>query len=107
MPKLYKTIKVACEENKEKVAVGLLSTEVEKKRVIGCYPDSSLTDSEFVAWIELENICRFRIANLAPEDSKLVEIDLPIELGQTFYVGYACPTGVSGDKYVVIKYELI
>ena len=107
MPKLYKTEKVTCIGGEEVVVVGLISTDVEKKKILALYPDDSLTDSELVAYIEREERCRLRIDNIVGEASKRVEIDMEIPTGQTFYVGYDVPTGVSGDKFIVLEYELI
>ena len=107
MPKLYKTVKVLTVEGEEVVEPGLISTDVEKKRILALYPDDSLTGSELVAYIEREERCRILIDLLAGEASKRVEIDMEIPTGQTFYVGYDCPTGVSGDKFILLEYELI
>jgi len=106
MPKFYKTEIVPTVVSDEVVNAALISTDVEKKRVLACYPDDSLTTSEFVAYLEREEVCRFYIDNLVGEASKRIEIDLEIPVGQTFFVGYKNPAGVSGDKYVVIEYEL-
>jgi len=106
MPKLYKTETVTTIANDEVVNPTLISTDVEKKKVLACYPDDSLTTSEFVAYIERTECCRFYIDNLLGEASKRIEIDLEIPVGQTFFVGYKNPVAVSGDKYVVIEYEL-
>ena len=107
MPKLYKTEKVTTVASEEVVEDTLISTDVEKKRVLACYPDDSLTTSEFVAYIERTEICRFYLDNLVGEASKRIEINLDIPVGQTFYVGYKNPAAVEGDKYVVTEYELI
>jgi len=107
MPKLYKTEKVTTVASDEVVDPALISTDVEKKRVLACYPDDSLTTSEFVAYIERTEICRFYLDNLVGEASKRIEINLEIPVGQTFFVGYKNPAAVSGDKYVVIEYELV
>ena len=107
MPKLYKTETVTTVASEEVVEAALISTEVEKKKVLACYPDDELTTSEFVAYLEREERCRFYLNNLAGEASKRIEIDLEIPVGQTFYVGYKNPVDVSGDKYVVIEYELV
>ncbi|MBA7550805.1 hypothetical protein ES705_43330 [subsurface metagenome] len=80
---------------------------METKKVLGCYPDDSLTTSEFAAYIEREEQCHFRIDNLLGETNKRIGFDLEIPIGQTFYVGYKNPAGVEGDKYVVIEYELV
>lgn len=107
MSKLYKTVIVATVVSDEVVETALTSTEVEKKRVLGCYPDDSLTTSEFAAYIEREEQCHFYLDNLVGEANKRIAFDLEIPVGQTFYVGYKNPAGVSGDKYVVIEYELV
>ena len=107
MPKLYKTVIVPTVVSDEVVVIGLHSTGVEKKKVLGCYPDDSLTTSQFAAYIEREEQCHFYLDMLAGEDSKRITFDLEIPVGQTFYVGYKNPAGVSGDKYVVIEYELV
>jgi hypothetical protein len=107
MSKLYKTIIVATLASDEVVEPALISTEVEKKKVLGCYPDDSLTTSEFAAYIEREEQCHFYLENLVGEPSKRIEFDLEIPVGQTFYVGYKNPAAVSGDKYVVVEYELV
>ena len=107
MPKLYKTQVVTTVASEEVVEAALISTEVEKKRVLACYPDDSLTTSEFVAYIERTEICRFYLDNLVGEAYKRVEINLEVPVGQTFYVGYKNPAGVSGDKFVVVEYEPI
>lgn len=104
--KLYSTEIVATVVSDEVVNTALVSTDVEKKRVLACYPDDSLTTSYFVAYIEREKVCEFYIDNLAGEDSKRIELDLEIPVGQTFFVGYKNPAGVSGDKMVVVEYEL-
>lgn len=106
MPKLYKSVTVPTQESDEVVVPALISTSVEAKKVLACYPDDSLTTSEFVAYIEREERCRFHLDNLVGEASKRIEIDLDIPVGQTFFVGYKNPAAVSGDKYVVIEYEL-
>ena len=107
MSKLYKTVKVTTIVSDEVVKDALTSTDVEKKKVLACYPDDSLTTSEFAAYIEREEQCHFLLQRLTGEASKRVEFDLEIPVGQTFYVGYKNPAGVSGDKYVVIEYELV
>ena len=107
MPKLYTTVTVTTVASEEVVEPGLISTEVEKKKVLGLYPDDSLTTSELVAYIEREERCRFYLDNLVGEASKRVDIDLEIPAGQTFYVGYKNPAAVEGDKYIVIQYELV
>lgn len=107
MSKLYKTIIVATLVSDEVVEPALISTEVEKKKVLGCYPDDSLTTSEFAAYIEREEQCHFYLDNLLGEANKRIGFDLEIPVGQTFYVGYKNPAGVSGDKYVVVEYELV
>ena len=107
MSKLYKTVTVTTEESKEIVVAALISTDVEKKKVLGCYPDDALTTSTFAAYIEREEQCHFLLARLAGEASKRIAFDLEIPVGQTFSVGYLNPAGVSGDKYVVIEYELV
>ena len=107
MPKLYKTIIVATVASDEVVVPALISTEVEKKKVLGCYPDDSLTTSEFAVYIEREEQCHFYLDNLVGEASKRIEFDLEIPVGQTFYVGYKNPAAVEGDKYVVVEYELV
>ncbi|MBA7642919.1 hypothetical protein ES703_50628 [subsurface metagenome] len=91
----------------EVVNPALISTDVEKKRVIACFPDDSLTTSHFVAYLEREKKCEFYIDNLVGEASKRIVFDLEIPVGQTFFVGYKNPAAVSGDKYVVLEYELI
>lgn len=105
MPKMYKTVTVTTVASDEVVELALISTDVEKKKVLACYPDDELTTSWFVAYIEREERCRFYINNLLGEASKRIELDLEIPVGQTFYVGYKNPAGVSGDKYVVVEYE--
>jgi len=105
MPKMYKTVKVTTVASDEVVEAALLSSDVEKKNVLACYPDHSLTTSEFVAYIEREERCRFYLDNLVGEESKRIELDLEIPIGQTFYVGYKNPAAVEGDKYVVVEYE--
>ena len=107
MPKLYKTITVTTVASDEVVELALISTDVEKKKVLACYPDDELTTSWFVAYIEREERCRFYINNLVGEASKRIELDLEIPVGQTFFVGYKNPEAVSGDKYVVVEYELV
>jgi len=107
MPKFYKTETVTTVASDEVVTAALISTDVEKKRVLGCYPDDSLTTSEFVAYLEREEVCRFYMDNLVGEASKRIELNLEIPVGQTFYVGYKNPVAVSGDKYVVVEYELV
>ncbi|MBA7518423.1 hypothetical protein ES705_10493 [subsurface metagenome] len=107
MSKLYKTITVTTVASDEVVEDALISTDVEKKKVLACYPDDSLTTSEFAAYIEREEQCHFRIDNLLGEASKRIAFDLEIPVGQTFFVGYKNPAGVEGDKYVVIEYELV
>ena len=106
MPKLYHTEIVTTVASDEVVSPALISTDVEKKRVLACYPDDELTTSWFVAYIEREEQCRFYIDNLLGEASKRIELNLEIPVGQTFYVGYKNPAAVSGDKYVVVEYEL-
>lgn len=105
MSKIYKTVKVTTVASDEVVESALISTDVEKKKVLACYPDDALTTSEFVAYIEREERCRFYLDNLVGEASKRIEIDLEIPIGQTFYVGYKNPAAVEGDKYVVVEYE--
>ena len=107
MPKLYKTVVVATVASDEVVKDALISSAVEMKKVLACYPDDALTTSEFVAYIEREERCRFYLDNLVGEASKRIEIDLEIPVGQTFDVGYKNPAAVSGDKYVVVEYELV
>lgn len=107
MPKLYSTEIVPTVVSDEVVNIALISTDVEKKRVLACYPDDSLTTSYFEAYIEREKVCEFYLDNLVGEASKRIELNLEIPVGQTFFVGYKNPAGVSGDKYVVIEYELI
>lgn len=107
MPKYYLTEKVATLVADEVVNPAVISTEVERKRVLACYPDDSLTTSEFVAYLEREEVCRFYLDNLVGEASKRIEVNLEVPVGQTFYVGYKNPTGVSGDKFVVVEYEPI
>ena len=107
MSKFYLTEKIATIAGDEVVNPALISTEVERKKVLGCYPDDSVVTLEFVAYIEREEVCRFYIDNLAGEASKRIEIDREIPAGQTFYVGYKNPVGESGDKYVVVQYELV
>lgn len=105
MPKMYKTVKVTTVASDEVVEDALISSDVEKKKVLACYPDDSLTTSEFVAYIEREERCRFYLDNLLGEANKRIELDLEIPIGQTFYVGYKNPAAVAGDKYVVVEYE--
>ena len=105
MPKLYKTVIVPTEASKEITVTGLISTVAEPKKIIACIPDDSLTTSYFVAYREQEKVCDYYIDNLAGEESKEIEIDLVLTVGQTFYVGYLNPAAVSGPKMVVIIYE--
>ena len=105
MPKLYKTVIVPTEASKEITKPGLISTVAEPKKILACIPDDSLTTSYFVAYRELEKVCEYYIDNLVGEESKEIEIDLDLVVGQTFYVGYRNPAAVSGDKMVVIIYE--
>lgn len=105
--KLYKTETVPTVVSGEVVNPALISTDVEKKRVLGVYPDDSLTTSWLVCYLEREKLCEFYIDNLVGEASKRVEVAVEIPVGQTFYVGYKNPAGVSGDKFAVIEYELI
>lgn len=107
MPKLYKTVVVTTVASDEVVEDALVSTEVEKKKVLACYPDDALITSEFVAYIEREERCRFYLDNIVGEASKRIELDLEIPVGQTFFVGYKNPVAVSGDKYVVVEYEFV
>ena len=107
MPKYYETVKITAEGGKEVVEKALISTAVEKKRAVALYPDDSLTTSELRAYIEREHQVKFYIDNLLGEASKRVVVDMEIPVGQIFFVGYLFEAGATGDKYVVIEYELV
>ena len=104
---LFKTVKVATVASDEVTVAGLTSTKAEKRKVLACYPDDSLTTSEFVAYLEQSEKIRFYIDNLVGEASKRIPVDITPDVGAIFYVGYKNPAAVSGDKYVVIEYEII
>ena len=103
----YKTVVVPTEASKEITKPGLTSTEAEKYRVLACYPDDSLTTSYFVGYHQQSKDVEFYIDNLVGEASKRIRIERDLDLGRTFHVGYINPAAVSGDKMVVIEYEII
>ena len=107
MPKYYETVKIVAEAGKEVVVKGLASTAVEKKRAVALYPDDSLTKSELRAYIEREHQVKFYIDNLLGEASKRVIVDMEIKVGEVFYVGYLFEDPATGDKFIVIEYELV
>ena len=107
MPKYYETVKITAEAGKEVVEKALISSEVEKKKAVALYPDCLLTKSELRAYIEREHQVKFYIGNLEGEASKRVVVDIEIPVGQIFYVGYLFEDPATGDKYIVIEYELI
>ena len=107
MPKYYETVKITAVGGEEVVEKALISTAVEKKRAVALYPDDSLDTSELRAYIEREHQVKFHLDNLVGEASKRVVVDMEIPVGQIFYVGYKFAAGITGDKFIVIEYELV
>ena len=105
--KFYKSVVIATVASGEKTVVGLTSTEAERYRVVACYPDDSLTTSWFVGYHEQSKDVDFYLDNLVGEASKRILVERDLDMGRTFHVGYRNPAAVSGDKYVVIEYEII
>lgn len=107
MPKEYKWVKVPTLASDEVSVTALISSEAERVKCLACYPDDALTTSYFVAYHNQRKVCDFYLDNLVGEASKRIELDRELPLGHKIDVGYRNPAGVSGDKYVVVEFEVV
>lgn len=115
--KLYKTIQVSGEANKETLATGLVSTEVEKyhiNRVFVTEITSTLQNNAYIrAYLDRERLVDFAYVHFSQDaqvstrtEPDAIEIDLDLPVGSEFDIGHLSQDTAS-DMLYTIEYEVV